>query len=272
MVLEHGWGRIVFYPVVLAIYASYFWLADLYQEHRRGKEDARDALLAGLFLTLSTLWCSILLGRLYAHVTFGAWTLVGLLVARVRRPWVRSGLVASGVLLGLLHIIALHRFGTNRIDLSGTELRPLLVANSGGEFDLAGARDAGDYLRSHPGELAVLSDSAAIIPLGLGRPTHEPVYHYAAGLTFPSPALPFHPALQRRWEERFEDVLEQRKVRFLLWRPREVNPRRGLPLGPGALQSFIAERFEVAGSFGQYVLLARRGAAVTSDKDKDPRP
>ncbi len=259
MVLAHGWGRLAFYPIVLAVYAAYVWLAGLYRARREGKEGARLSLLAGLLLGLSTLWCSILLGRLYAHVTFGVWTLVGLWTARLRRPWARNGLVALGVLLGLLHIAVLHRSPPDQAGLPNTELRPLLVSNSGSEFDLSGASAAIEYLRSRPGHIALLADSAEVIPLALGRPTFEPVDHYCEGLT-----VPFGGVLRRRWEERFEDVLEQREVRFLLWRPQEVHPRRGLSLGPSALQSFIAERFEVAGSFGQYVLLARRGAAVTS--------
>src|SRR5207245_3494355 len=198
---------LAFYPVVIAVYASYVWVFRRFREHRRGDEEARVALLAGVFLVLSTLWCSILLGRLYAQVTFGMGTMAGLLTARVARPRPRDGLVAMGVALGLAPIAGLHRSPLSGPRLSNTELRPLLTANSGGEFDLGGARDAIEYLRNRPGAIAILSDSAAIIPIGLGRPTVEPVDHYCLGLT-----IPFDPAMRRRWEERFEDIMERQGV------------------------------------------------------------
>ena len=260
MVRATGRGRLLFYPVVLAVYGSYVWLGWRYREWRHGHEETRAPLLAGLFLVLSSLWGSILLGRLYAHVTFGVWTLVGLETAWMRSPWPRRAITTGGVLLGLAHIGTVHWTPSLAAGPSGA-LRPMRLLDARVESDIAGARDAIEYLRARDGRLALLSDSAEIIALSLGRPTFEPVEHYMQGLT-----VPRDPQRYKDWERRFRDGLEGQQVRFLLWDPSEPDRPRTLDLGRGALREFIASRYEVRASFGRYVILERRAAPLRLER------
>jgi hypothetical protein len=269
MIVTRGRGRLLFYPVVLAVYASYVWLARRHHEWRGGSDGARVPLLAGLFLALSTLWGSILLGRLYAQVTFGVWTLLALVLADIRRAFLARVITACGVLLGLLHVAALHRSPVASPGPSG-ELWPMSSLDSAAYCDLEGARAAVQYLRSREGRLAVLSDSAEIIPLALGRPTFEPVEHYMEGLT-----VPRDPNRDEAWQRSFAEALEARRVRYLLWNPSELDRPRSIDVTRGALRTSIADKYAARASFGRYVLLERVDPVIparpASKTAADPR-
>jgi hypothetical protein len=256
MARTRGLGRFAFYPVVLAIYGGYVWLVRL---HRRSDldVDGRRQLLAGLLVALSTLWCSILLGRLYSHVTFGTGTLVGLATGRLR-PLLRRAAVTIGLVLGVVHFTAAHwPWPRWRVALPGTSLSPLVVANPDRGVDIEGARDAAAYLRDRDGRIAILTDSAQIIVVALSRATVEPVGDFSEGTN-----VPVAPEVLRQWEDEFIAALERSEVRFLIWSVAEVYPHRSLTSRAVRLRRFIDERYQQVRTFGRYLILERRLTAA----------
>jgi hypothetical protein len=259
MLGRRGFGRIAFYPVVLAVYAAYAWLIRVDVRRRQG-DVHRTLMFAGLFLVLTTTWCSILLGRLYAHVTFGIWCVVGLMTSTLppRRRW---GVLVFYALLGVAHVAALNwPVGGPRTG-SFPALRPLLIANHDGAIDMAGAFAITDYLRGRPGGIAILTDAAEIIPISLRQPTFEPAFDFTP-LNFPR-----NEERRARWEQTFEKILDERRVRYLVWSDWEPYPHHALTPVAQDLVHFIATRYSRAGTFGRYVLLERIGGTPSESRD-----
>lgn len=227
MLRESGIGRMVFYPVVLGVYASYVLLFTVLTRPLRSEGRSASASFSFrfgyMFLIVSTIWCSAMLGRHFAHVTLGFGCIVAvslyLLAGKVRwkmpssfRPEVL--VLAFYVLLGLAHIGFDRKVWEPRAKEfpRNTDLYPIMMKQGDSPYiSLRPLVAAIEFLQGKSGPYAIMDDEAFLIPLALRRSPVGPTPFYADVLTVPEKA-----ELRAEWERDFIRRIEARGVRFFV--------------------------------------------------------
>jgi hypothetical protein len=204
MLRHRGLGQILFYPVVLIGYVGMLVLI------RNQTDRLRSPALAALaFFLVSSLWCSAMLGRLYAHVFLGMGIAIAILLflGRKKRP-LELFVVASFCALGLVFTWHLHgRFFHEDPYYAKTDLYPAKIELTPTNSDNHAVID---YLRAHPQKTAFLGQATTLAVLALRMaPTHSPVCYN--NLTVPHP-----PDLRRAWQLDFIQEIESRHTELIV--------------------------------------------------------
>ncbi len=231
MIAEGGWGRLAFYPVVMAIYLAYASAL---------KNRPSFSLVFALF---STVIGGSLLGRLHAHLFLGMGIVIVLL--SYRSLW-SSSVVATYAALGLLYVFVLHgRIVPTNPYYASTDLAPLRIgANSQSLSNEQILR----YLRSHPGEYALIGDSSDLIPLALRKSPWNP------SVNFTQLTIPKKPTLRKRWESDFLAAVSSHDVKQI------VIARKFLEVFPLIRQSLETEYLKIFESEGEPLLLFQKSS------------
>ncbi len=203
MFRNKGWGRLAFYPVVIGIYFSY-WVVI------RGKLK-KETKFTLLFLILSTLFCSALLGRLFAHVFFASAGILMISFSTLPKKQsvyvsITSTLILT--LIGIAYTQYLRPFNSATDTFyAETDLYPLQIRDS--HFATA-SKEAISYLKKSPGSFALFTDSAYLIPLALRQSALNSTLYYHDGLTVPLRELP-----RRNWQISAINQLSINNVKYV---------------------------------------------------------
>lgn len=202
MLTSKGMGRLLFYPVVLAMYYSY-WASIKTQKNR----EERFALL---FLIFSTLFCSALLGRLFAHVYFGMGGIIMLSLSQLEKEKkVVHTVTLFFIVLGISYTHYLRPFNLKGDSFfRNTDLSPIQIRTS--SFAKSSEKMI-SYIQQNPGTVVSLADTAYLVPLALKQATLNPTVYYHDGLTVP---LQF--SERTRWEKSNITVMEANKIKYVL--------------------------------------------------------
>ncbi len=209
-----GLGRLSFYPVVLAVYASLFFLPRLQNSQR----------VAMVFFLSTTLWCAAFLSRAFTHVFLGLPIVFTLVSSLLPKRIAAIGLLFCSV-LGLLQIAYLHPLSDLQISKDSTwKLAPLRPP---AWFYPQSASALAELLNQKGAPWGMLGQQSALVPTFVNSaPISRPAFYFD-GLT-----IPWDEALRAKWEADFLGVLKQKQAKYLVT---EVNQR----LEPGLLQTAI---------------------------------
>ena len=219
MISERGLGRLVFYPVVLTVYLAYYVVFGTLKSQaaiNKMRARERNTMFALVFVALSTLWSAAFLGRNFAHSAFGIGAVFALTTSLWqynRKPWkyAIAGLLA---LTALAHLVYYRQLlSTPDKYYSQTGLSPIRITSNAHREGVGSqsVRDAIDFLRDKPGEIALLDDDTYLIPLALERAPVNPPVWYTAGETIPLGQYQI-----AEWQDEFIGVLEAKRTRFVI--------------------------------------------------------
>lgn len=236
MLREHGWGRIVFYPLVLTAYAAALAL------YRR-KLTPKAAYGLGL-LWLSTLWCACWLGRFQGQLVFGAGGAAALTASAW--GWRARWAVPAFALLALVNVAAggvFHRGFEAR--LWQTDLWPLrLPADERSRM----TADVFDFLKDKPGAIAVAGGETYYVAAALRRAPWNPSVYFEFPLT-----VPLDSELMKAWEDDFVTALEKNDVRYVIadvtWEHKDYAAR---------LKEYVLEKYSPLYRSGTLLVLGRK--------------
>ena len=204
-------GQASFFVFSLFCYAAIAWIAVSWIR----RQTSHPIFGAIWLLTLSTLWCSSLLGRLYAQLFFGGGGVCALALYAWENYQPRFKALRRPICVGLLGVAGIigGKFIFQRMNhpnFPGVgQLAPLNVAK---HQHLIDANEIALFLKDKPGNYALFSEDGYLIPLTLGRPPlSAPVYH-EAGLTFPYYRKEAIPA----WEAQMLDQLKGKDIQYVI--------------------------------------------------------
>jgi len=194
MIKDWGWGRLAFYPIVIAVYLGY---ASMFRKARPGFP-----FVVALF---STVLGAALLGRLHAHLFFGMAIVIVFLAYR----WRWSPAIWTGyAMLGLAYTYHLHgHIHPTDPFFSQTDLRPIRIAtNAQSQSSEVIVR----YLESHPSPFALLGDASDLISLALRKAPWNP------SVNFTQLTIPADPDRLEQWQNDFLNALFSHEVRQIV--------------------------------------------------------
>jgi hypothetical protein len=251
MVQDWGLGRLVFYPVVLLFYVSYFTLYRLCVRERPVGSQRQELVLGYGFLILSTLWGAAISGRSFTHCAFGAGGILALtlfLWQRARTKWLETIPVILFCGLALI-VLAQH---CSIFDKQGSascinkELFPIRV-KSEPDIPLNHVAAVINYLTDKPGDICVIDNLAYLIPLALRRAPINPWVEYFNLDDY----ILAEPSLLNRWQLEFIAALEKQPPRYFIstlgtGSPLEFSVRGGDFIGTlRVLYSHVRQRYRL---------------------------
>ncbi len=222
MLREGGFGRLVFYPFVAALYVTY---GRVWRDRRRADRATRTLA----FCALSTLWSAATLGRFHGQLLFSAGIPFAAALAVLLRGRWRHGAAAAAVLGGLALCWRTHPGLFDRAAPRVGDFAPLTV-DWGKPWD-------GEPLVAAGGAVAL--GARSMLPLLAARkvPRDKDLY-YQDGLV-----VPWGEWRRARWEaDWLAAAARPGTVRIVvdeLWRAR-------LPFTLPRIDAFLAARFEKA--------------------------
>lgn len=221
-ILRGRMGVLAMYPMALVIYSAYVWLLTCGYTRMpwKGSRPSIAAFLVQprtrwlLFLTLSTVFCAVVLGRSPAHRILGSGMILSLLLPSLPgwRTWLLSGLF---VVMALGHIAHQRHVGADwpafydQTWLRPLHLKPLYQVDTDSAFH-AMNRELVTFL-ADKGEYGTLGGNLHLIPLALGRPSATPHSLFMYHLTVPD--TPEH---EMKWSSDIIQCWEKRRIQYLL--------------------------------------------------------
>jgi hypothetical protein len=221
-ILRGRMGVLAMYPMALVIYAAYAWLLTGGYVRMPWQTTCRSfaAFMALprtrwlLFLTLSTVFCAVVLGRSPSHRILGSGLVLALLLPGLPgwRAWLSGGLFVA---MALGHIALQRHIGAEwppfyaQTWLRPLHLKPLYRTDTDSAFH-AMNRELITFL-ADKGEYGTLGGNLHLIPLALGRPSATPHSLFMYHLTVPDT-----PEREQRWSSDIIRLWEKRRIQYLL--------------------------------------------------------
>lgn len=204
MIVERGWGRLIFYPVVIAVYFCFY---KIWKD--------RDRLLFELVLT--SLVSGTLLGRSFAHLFFGLGGAIAISCRR-RITIVAPILIASGVILtvqgrGMMS----PSLQEGRQGIGQKALYPLRVTD---HFRTRSLISILRILESEHASYYLTDNGASLLPIALGYPALNSCIDYHDGTGIPTERVE-----RLEWQSERVKELSERQPRYVVWDGRREKMR-----------------------------------------------
>lgn len=236
--IEGGWGRLAFYPLVFCYYLAY---RKLFQNKLEPK--LRFVLLFGI---LSTLWCAALLGRYYGQLFFGTGIVLALL-SHLQNWNSRRALYVFSV-LGLIHLtISRGIFVKSDPYFSTTALYPIRI-----EPDpvSSATKEIVEYFKDKTGDISVVGTRTFLLSPALGKATLNPSIYYQRLLTIPWPK-----PQRELWMQQLIGSLENKKVKFVVI---DTGWQKGYEKSMSPLMEYISKNYVQSFNSDFLAVLERR--------------
>ena len=267
-----------FIPVILLVYWSYFRLHRCFIIERVVNRAAAcgSTTFVFVFMLLSSLWCSALLGRWSQEVTFGLWAALAIAWSTYRSAWVRHAMAALCGVLALPQIYANHPLEyPAHAFFTTTALRPISVRYSPNQYDLDGTVGVVEYLQGRPGSIAIIDEAAVLVPLALGRASWGPTSYLCDGL-----CIPRDPEGRAAWQMEFIDLLQRHHVAYVIrvnefrygYARGRVRGRDVYGLNLPILRRFVEEHYTSVFQCAGYEVLEFRGGTQVRSLPANRRP